>query len=106
MILKANGHLGLLRPQPDATGNCFGDPKFQAHIPITNWDTIRARKTVHLILTWAPNRVTLRVSSGNTNSGSAVYVGEAEPTNQLKIRLNADKVETYKIDYVRVEAIP
>lgn len=104
VILKANGHLGLLRPQPDANGKCFGDPKFQAHIPITNWESIRAGKTIRLTLTWAPNRVTLRVSS--TNSGSAVYVGTAEPTNQLKIRLNADKAETYKVDYVRVEAIP
>jgi hypothetical protein len=105
VILKANGHLGLMKPQPDATGKCFGDPEFQAHLPITNWEAIRAGKTIRLTLTWAPNRVTLHVSSGN-KSGGAVYDGEAEPTNQLKIRLNADKGETFKVDYVRVEAVP
>jgi hypothetical protein len=57
VILMANGHLGLLRAQPDADGNCSGDPVDQAHIPISNWDAVRAGGTVHITLTWAPNGI-------------------------------------------------
>jgi hypothetical protein len=109
VVLKANGHLGLLRPQPDANGNCSGDPEFQSHLPIPNWDALRAGKTLRMTLTWAPKSVTLHITSGSANQGGAYYFGVAEPTNSLKIRLNAlnpDKAETYKIDYVRVVGIP
>ncbi len=35
-VLKANGHLGLLRPKPDASNNCPGDPpeEGQEHVPL------------------------------------------------------------------------
>jgi hypothetical protein len=100
VILVANGHLGLLRAQPDADGNCSGDPVDQAHIPISNWDAVHAGGTVHITLTWAPKGVTLYVSAGNTNDctpttgscGIAFYLGPAEPTNRLRIRLNAKNV--------------
>jgi hypothetical protein len=105
VILKTNGHLGVMRPQPDANGNCSGDPELQAHIPISNWDAVRAGRTLRITLTWAPRSVTLHVTSG-ANEGAASYFGVAEPTNWLKIRLNADTGETYGIDYVRVVGIP
>jgi hypothetical protein len=105
VILKANGHLGLMRPQPDANGNCSGDPELQVHIPISNWDTVRAGKTLRITLTWAPRSVTLHITSG-ANEGAAYYFGGVEPTNRLKIRLNADQGETYWIDFVRVVGIP
>lgn len=106
VILKANGHLGLMKPQPDANGNCSGDPEFQAHEQIQNWDAVRAGKTLRLTLTWAPRSVMLHVTSGASNQGAAYYFGVAEPTNRLKIRLNADQGETYRIDFVRVVGIP
>lgn len=102
VILVANGHLGLLRHQPDATGNCQGDPQFQVYKPISNWDAIRAGKTVQVTLIWSPKIVRLYVSSINSNNGSAVYLGSTGITNQLKIRLNTDFNETYSIDYIRV----
>jgi hypothetical protein len=106
VILKTNGHLGVMRPQADANGNCSGDPELQAHIPISNWDALRAGKTLRLTLTWAPKSVTLHVTSGSSNEGVASYFGPAEPVNALEMRLNADKGETYRIDYVRVVGIP
>ena len=108
VILVANGHLGLLRHKPDANGNCFGDPleTEQVYKQIDNWDTIRNGKTLRLTLTWAPKSVTLHISSGNISDGVAYYFGPVEPTNSLEVRLNADKGETYRIDYVRVVGIP
>jgi hypothetical protein len=109
VILVANGHLGLLRQKPDANGNCFGDPKpdmEQVYEKINNWDTILTGKTLRLTLTWAPKSVTLHVSSAGVNEGVAFYTGAVEPVNKLEIRLNADKGETYRIDYVRVVGIP
>jgi hypothetical protein len=105
VVLKANGHLGLMRSQPDVNGNCSGDPKFQAHLPVSNWDQLRARKAIRFTLTWAPKSVTLHITAGS-KEGAAFYFGTAEPTNALRIRLNADKGETYLIDYVRVVGIP
>ena len=106
VVLKSNGHLGVMRPQPDVNGNCSGDPEFQAHLPIENWDAVRAGKTVRITLTWAPRSVTVHVTSGSANQGATYYFGTAEPTNRMNIRLNADKGETYRIDYVRVVGIP
>ena len=105
VVLVANGNLGLLRSEPDASGNCYGDPKFQAYVPISNWDVIRAGKTIRVTLIWDPTSVTLNVSSG-TNSGTAYYLGTAEPIDQLKICLNVDTSEKYKINFVRILNLP
>lgn len=102
VILIANGHLGILRSQPDADNNCFGDPLHQAYLPISNWDSVRAAGRVYLTLTWSPGGVTLYVSDGSSNSGLASYTDEAEPAIPLEIRLNADVGEIYHVDYVRV----
>jgi len=99
---KANGHLGVLSPQPDANNNCFGDPQHQAYPLISNWDAVRATGTVYFILMWSPSRVTLYVNDGGPNSGQASYTGLAVPTVPLKIRLYADTGETYSIDYTRL----
>jgi hypothetical protein len=106
VLFMANGHLGLLRSEPVEDDNCFGDPKYQAFIPISNWDAVRANATVIVTLTWAPNSVMLHVSDGNTNSGDASYPGIAEPATSLKIRLNADVNENFSIDYGRLIGIP
>jgi hypothetical protein len=108
VILIANGNLGVIRQKPDSNGNCSGDPlpTEQVYKKITNWDTIRAGKTLRLTLTWAPKSVTLHITSGNINDGVAYYFVPVDPINSLEIRLNADKSETYKIDYVRVVGIP
>ncbi len=107
-ILKANGHLGLLRPEPDANNNCTGDPRFQDHPQISNWDAIRAGGRVVMTLIWAPGGVTLRVSDGNNLNGFAVSTPsrEATPNVAMRIRLNADVNETYRVDYVRWADLP
>jgi hypothetical protein len=109
VILVANGHLGLIKQRPDANGNCSGDPILdteQVYEQISAWDQIRSGRTVRLTLTWAPRSVTLHISSAGVNEGVAFYTGPVEPVNGLEIRLNADKGETYRIDYVRVVGIP
>ena len=107
-VLKANGHLGLLRPQPDANNNCTGDPLSQDHPPLSNWDAIRAGGRVVMTLIWAPGSVTLRVSDGNGGNSIAVSTPsrEAVPNVAMRIRLNADKDETYRVDYVRWADLP
>ena len=107
-LLVANGHLGLLRPTPDANNNCMGDPANQAYLPLSNWDAIRAGGKVVMMLIWTPNGITLRVSDGNTLNGVAVSMpnSQAVPNVQMKIRLNADTNETYRIDYVRWAELP
>ena len=102
VILIANGHLGVLRSQPDANDNCSGDPEYQAYVPISNWDAVREAGIVYLTLTWSPNGVTLDVNDGVSNSGRACYEGEAVPDVPLEVRLNADYDENYHVDYVRV----
>ena len=102
VILIANGHLGVLRSQPDASDNCSGDPEYQAYVPISNWDTVREAGTVHLALTWSPGGVALYVNDGGSNSGLARYTGEAEPDVPLEVRLNVDIGETYRVAYIRV----
>jgi len=106
VILVANGHLGLLKSQPDAEGKCSGDPALQEYLPISDWDTVRAAGTVRVTLTWALRSVTLHVTSGETNQGIAYYFGSAEPVNMLKIRLNAVKGETFRIGYVHFVPVP
>lgn len=106
VVLKANGHLGAMRSHPDdVAGNCSGDPAFQAHEPIQNWDAVRAQQSLRITLTWALKSVTLHVTTGSSTDGGTYYFGTAEPTNWLKIRLNADKGEKYRVDYVRVVGI-
>lgn len=109
-ILKADGHLGLLRPQPDTGNNCTGDPPTtgQEHIRLSNWDAIRTGGKVVMILIWTPGGVTLRISDGNTLNGIAVSMAnsQAVPNVQMKIRLNADTNETYRVDYVRWAELP
>ncbi|MGH9939618.1 MAG: hypothetical protein ACREAM_25535, partial [Blastocatellia bacterium] len=101
--LKANGHLGLLRPEPDANNNCSGDPLNQEHPPIPNWDALRAGGRIVMLLIWAPGGVTLRVSDGNVGAGLVVSMpnSKAAPNVAMRIRLNADVNETYRVDYVR-----
>jgi len=107
-ILKANGHLGLLRPEPDAGAACTGDPRFQDHPQISNWDAIRAGGRVVMTLIWAPGNVTLRISDGNNLNGFTVSTPsrEATPNVAMRIRLNADLNETYRVDYVRWADLP
>ncbi len=107
-ILKANGHLGLLRPEPDASAACSGDPRFQDHPQISNWDTIRAGGRVVMTLIWTPGGVTLRISDGSNLNGFAVSTPsrEATPNVAMRIRLNADLNETYCVDYVRWADLP
>lgn len=107
VILIANGHLGVLRSEPDANNNCSDDPEYQEYPPILpNWDAIRVAGTVYLTLTWSPSGVSLYVSDGGSNSGQAAYTGEAEPTVPLEIRLNADYGEIYCVDYIRAYQDP
>jgi uncharacterized protein (TIGR03437 family) len=109
-ILKADGHLGLLRPKPDANNNCTGDPpsEGQAHIPLSNWDAIRAGQRVVMMLIWTPESVTLRISDGDKLNGIAISApnSQAVPNVPLRIRMNADINETYEVDYVRWAELP
>ncbi|MGH9801445.1 MAG: hypothetical protein ACRD82_13855, partial [Blastocatellia bacterium] len=109
-VLKANGHLGLLRPQPDASNNCSGDipASGQEHIRLSNWDAIRAGGRVVMTLIWTPGGVTLRISDGNNLNGIAVSIpnSQAVPNVAMRVRLNADKNETYRVDYVRWADLP
>jgi hypothetical protein len=101
ILFKASGHLAVLRSQPDANGDCFGDPLYQAYPAISNWDAIRAGGTVSFTLSWCSDSVALEVS-GNGQEGQASYTGQAVPTVPLKIRLYVQPSETYKIDYIRL----
>jgi hypothetical protein len=101
-LLKANGHLGVLCSEPDASNSCYGDPEHQEYPRISNWDAVRVTGTVYLTLTWSVNGVTLCVTDGSSESGLASHTGEAEPTVPLRIRLHADAGETYAIDHIRV----
>ncbi len=121
VILVGNGHLGVLRAEPDAQGNCIGDPINQKYIPISNWDAVRtgAGGKINLTLTWTPNWVTLMVNDGGVNNGAATYSGPTDiPAMPLKIRLNADckaiagnsgctsdSDEAYTIDNINSNAI-
>jgi uncharacterized protein (TIGR03437 family) len=102
-VLKANGHLGLLRPEPDANNNCSGDPRNQEHPPVPNWDALRAGGRIVMLLLWSPGGVSLRVSDGNAGNGFTVSMtdSKAVPNVAMRIRLNADLNETYRVDYVR-----
>lgn len=101
VLFKASGHLAVLSPQPDADGNCFGDPLYQAYPPLSNWDAVWASGTVSFTLRWCSDSITLTVS-GNGQEGQASYTGPAVPTVPLKIRLYAQPLETHRIDYVRL----
>jgi len=111
VVFKANGHLGLLRSEPDGNGECAGqsdgipghepdDPKYQAYPPIPNWNAIRATGTVAFTITWSKS-VTLEVNGGQSSEQVYTDTSDAIPTVPLKIRLYAAPTETYKIDYVR-----
>jgi hypothetical protein len=106
VIFKTSGHLAVLRPQPDTSNKCSGDPTYQEYKPISNWNILRASQTVYLILSWSPSRVTLNVNGDDSTRGEASYTGEAIPTVPLRVRLNSDLNETYNIDYVRVYPTP
>jgi len=101
ILFKASGYLALLRPQPDVNGDCSGDPLYQAYLPVSNWDTIRAGNTVSFTLSWCSDTIILQVS-GNGQEGQTSYTGQAVPDVPLKIRLNAQPTETYEIDYIRL----
>ena len=107
-VLKADGHLGLLRPEPRADNTCTGNPANQAHLPLQNWDAIRAGGRVVMMLIWTPGGVTLRISDGNNLNGIAVSMpnSQAVPNVAMRIRLNSDFNETYRVDYVRWAELP
>ncbi|MGE0886296.1 MAG: hypothetical protein AB7P14_22400 [Blastocatellales bacterium] len=107
-ILIANGHLGLLRPEPKPDSACSGNPANQEYVPLSNWDAIRASGKVVMTLIWNPGGVTLRISDGNSLNGIAVSMpnSQAVPNVQMKIRLNADTNETYRVDFVRWAELP
>lgn len=100
-LFKASGHLAVLSPQPDANGDCSGDPLYQAYPPLSNWDAIRAGSTVSFTLHWYSDSVALEVS-GNGQEEQAFYTGPAAPTVPLEIRLYAQPSETYMIDSIRL----
>jgi len=100
-LLKASGHLAMLRPQPDINGDCSGDPLYQAYPAISNWDVVRASSTILFTISWRSGIVTATVS-GNGQAGEASYVGQAVPNVPLKIRLYANSSETYQVDYMRL----
>jgi hypothetical protein len=106
VVLIANGHLGVLRSQPDANDNCFGDPEYQEYPPISSWDAVRAAGAISLTLTWSPDGTTLCINGGGSSMGQASYAGQALPAIPLKIRLNSDIGETYLIDYVKARGHP
>lgn len=107
-VLKANGHLGLLRPAPDANNNCAGDPANQEHLALPNWDAIRAGGRVVIMLIWTPSSVTLRISDGAMGNSviASMPNSKAVPNVAMRIRLNADFNETYRVDYVRWADLP
>ncbi|MGH9832115.1 MAG: hypothetical protein ACRD9Y_03795 [Blastocatellia bacterium] len=103
VVMIANGNLGMLRAEPDATGKCTGDPKFQEYQPIPNWDALRARRKLFVTLVWAPTGVILRVSNGEITSEVRSKPGsDAIPNVPMRVRLNADFNETYTIESIRV----
>lgn len=104
VIFISDGHLGLLRPEPDINNECSVDPEHQEYPKIPNWNQIRASNRITLTLTWSQTSVTLDVTDGS-HSGVVSYTGLALPTVPLEIRLNTDFCETYYIDYVRVYSI-
>lgn len=104
ILFKPSGHLAVLSPQPDADGNCSGDPSYQAYPPIPDWETIRAGETVSFTISWRPGSVTLKVN-GNGREGEASYSGSAVPNVPLKVRLYAQTGETFGIDYLRLSAL-
>lgn len=97
ILFKANGHLAVLRSQPDKDEKCSGDPLYQVYPPIPNWDTIRAANVVSFTLSWRAGEVVLRVS-GNGKEGQTSYSGPAIPDVPLKIRFYAQAGETYSTD--------
>lgn len=107
VLMNGSGHLGLLRPEPDGNGNCFGDPKFQDYPPLPSWDTIRANQTITMMIAWTTSGVTLQVSGANDSSATVIHnVPMAIPNVPLLIRLNADRNETYAVEYVYAMALP
>jgi uncharacterized protein (TIGR03437 family) len=107
-VLKANGHLGLLRPVPDANNNCAGDPANQEHPAIPNWDTLRAGGRIVMMLLWSADKVVLRISDGDKGNSVVMSMtnSTAVPNVAMRIRLNADFNETYRVDYVRWAELP
>lgn len=101
VLFKASGHLAVLSSQPDADGNCSGDPLYQTYLPLSNWDAVQAGGIVSFTLRWCSDGVTLKVS-GNGQEGQASYTGPSVPKVPLGIRLYAQPGETHRIDYVRL----
>jgi hypothetical protein len=101
IVFKTNGHLAMLRPQPDINGNCSGDPLYQDYQTVSNWETIRAGGTLSFTLNWC-NEVATLSASGNGQEGQASYTGQAIPIVPLKIRLYAQPTETYEFDYIQL----
>jgi hypothetical protein len=104
VIFISNGHLGILRAEPDINNKCSVNPEYQEYLKIPNWNQMRASDTITLTLTWSQTSVILDVTDGS-QSGVISYTGTALPTIPLEIRLNTDFRETYYIDYVRVYSL-
>lgn len=104
MTFIASGHLGLLRAEPDAQGNCTGDPKYQDYIQVPNWDLIRSGQRVFLDFKWQRGSVQLLVE-GNGYSGIASSTGPAVPATPLRFRLNSDYNQAFAVDCV-AELVP
>jgi hypothetical protein len=110
VTFKANGHLAVLKSNPDINGSCEGNLLYQEYIPISNWDTIRADGTIFFTLTYS-NTVTLTVHDNLLNSGDATYTGVAVPSTPLKIRLLAHTFEpglfeSYSFDFIGLASCP
>lgn len=104
VLLKANGHLGVLQESSCPTINEEYPP-----VPTQAWNAIRSTSTIFLTLTWSPNEVTMHLSDGSLNS--TVVTGTLVPDVPLKLRFNADwdephVSESYSIDYIRVYQVP
>lgn len=108
VVLIANGHLGVLRAKAHAGGACSGDPRLQSYAQITNWAMLHAaHRPLEVVLSWRPGRVTLRITTADgSTTGVASYTGSAEPQTALRVRLNADRGESYRIEYVKLDAVP
>ena len=114
VVPTANGHLGLLRPEPDAQGACHGDPAHQPYTPIDNWNALMTRGRLYVTLIWTASGATIHVTDGGLNSGTASSADlSVLPDIPLKIRLNADckvltgdcistRDDSFRIEYVRV----
>jgi hypothetical protein len=100
IVLTGNGHLGILRAQPDAAGRCHGDPQVQVYVPVSNWESLRREALLRIRLEWTPQRIRL-VAEGQGAQGEAL--APAQPfaaSQQFRLRLNAAPKERFVVDSV------